>query len=80
MDKEVAGKSPAELGISGVHLYAVHDPIPVPEASESDTDTAWALWEDSLSAQSRGPATNAQSTVPAKLPSCLFSNSLKRND
>lgn len=36
----VAEKSVAE------HLYAANDPIPVPEAIESDSDTAWGLWED----------------------------------
>ena len=24
------------------------DPLPVPEATESDTDTAWGLWEHTL--------------------------------
>jgi hypothetical protein len=28
-------------------LYDRHGPIPVPEAKESDTDSAWALFEES---------------------------------
>jgi hypothetical protein len=79
MVKEVTRQSPAEPKNSGIHLYSVHDPIPLPEVTESDSEAAWTLWDDSLSAQSRGPATDFKSTVPVELPSCLVSNSLKRN-
>lgn len=27
--------------------YMPGDPIPVPEAIETDTDSAWAMWQDS---------------------------------
>lgn len=30
------------------------DPLPVPEAVESNTDTAWGLWEDTLEEQKSG--------------------------
>lgn len=35
------GTKPAE------ERYMPGDPIPVPEAIETDTDSAWALWQDS---------------------------------
>ena len=39
--------SPAAPGTPGaVKAYdALLDPLPLPEVSESDTDTAWGLWE-----------------------------------
>ena len=30
------------------------DPLPVPDAVESNTDTAWGLWEDTLEEQKSG--------------------------
>lgn len=42
------------------------DPLPVPEALESDSDTAWGLWQDSvqtLDAQD----THFDPTVPGEL-------------
>ena len=39
------------------------DPLPVPEAVESDTDTAWGLWEDTLEEQKSGGKT-AQPSPP----------------
>lgn len=79
MVKEVSRKSPAEPKNSGIHLYSVHDPIPLPEVTESDSEAAWALWEDSLSTPGSGPATDFKSTVPAELPPFHFFDSLKRN-
>ncbi|WP_294764981.1 hypothetical protein [uncultured Rhodoferax sp.] len=42
--------SPAAPGTPGaVKAYdALLDPLPLPEVSESDTDTAWGLWEASV--------------------------------
>lgn len=79
MVKEVPRKSPAEPKNSGIHLYLVHDPMPLPEVTESDSEAAWALWEDSLSTLGSGPATDFKSTVPAELPAFHFFDSLKRN-
>lgn len=67
MVKEVSKKPPAEQKPSTIHLYSVSDPIPVPEAIESDTDTAWGLWEDSVAPQSQGPDTAFDNTLPAEL-------------
>ncbi|MFZ4478650.1 MAG: hypothetical protein ACOYNZ_02010 [Rhodoferax sp.] len=53
-----------------VHLYAATDPIPVPEAVESDTDTAWALWED-LSTEAEQEKTEADSAFALTVPDTL---------
>lgn len=42
-DKRAAKSSPAPKPFDGLL-----DPLPVPEVSESDTDTAWGLWEASV--------------------------------
>ena len=42
----VSEKAPGKPEADVVHPYAATDPIPVPEAVESDGDTAWALWEN----------------------------------
>ena len=47
---------------------ALFDPLPQPEVVESDSDTSWALWEDSV--QSQNPELDAQAdmdTVPMDL-------------
>jgi hypothetical protein len=43
---EDARMAPGKPGTRADHPYAATDPIPVPDAVESDTDTTWALWED----------------------------------
>jgi hypothetical protein len=44
------------------------DPLPVPDVSESDTDTAWGLWEATLEgAPSQKPA-DAQPDFEATQP------------
>ena len=63
---------------SDIHLYAAFDPIPIPEATESDSDTAWALWEHSLSGQSVAPENDFMKTIPAELPAYLFTQPLNR--
>jgi hypothetical protein len=42
-DKRAATTSVAPKPFDGLL-----DPLPVPEVSESDTDTAWGLWEASV--------------------------------
>lgn len=42
-DKRAAKPSPASKPFDGLL-----DPLPVPEVSESDSDTAWGLWEASV--------------------------------
>ncbi len=44
--------------------YLPGDPIPVPEAIEMDTDSAWAMWQDST--QEPKPPTFDE-TVPMSL-------------
>jgi hypothetical protein len=48
------------------------DPLPVPEAVESDSDTAWGLWQDTVQAHNAGtaapkPPSEFDDTVPAPL-------------
>jgi hypothetical protein len=48
------------------------DPLPVPDAIESDSDTAWGLWEHTLQAHDEpSPAPDADGaydeTVPGEL-------------
>lgn len=78
MVKEVSEKSPAVPKPPAIHLYSANDPIPVPEAVESDTDTAWALWEDSIAPQSSGPDATFESTAPAELPASPSESPPKR--
>jgi hypothetical protein len=53
--------APAEPGAEVDHPYAATDPLPVPEAVESDTDTTWALWEN-LTTEQTGRRAEADST------------------
>ncbi len=53
---------------SAVHPYAATDPIPVPEARESDTDTAWALWENLTAPEDKEVNPAFANTVPDELP------------
>jgi hypothetical protein len=47
------------------------DPLPVPEVSESDTDTAWGLWQASVEGGEKQPGAEAppdfEPTVPVDL-------------
>ncbi|MEI8030808.1 MAG: hypothetical protein WCH35_13605 [Comamonadaceae bacterium] len=67
MIREVPPKSRAKLEFSDVHPYSVSDPIPVTKAVESDTDTTWALWADTVSHQSDQHSTAFDKTTPAEL-------------
>jgi hypothetical protein len=67
MVREVTPKPPTDPEHSAVHPYSVTDPIPVPKAVESDTDTTWALWADSLSPDSGKSGTAFDKTIPAAL-------------
>lgn len=53
---------------SSTSASALFDPLPLPEVVESDSDTSWAMWEDSV--QSQNPELDArgdQDTVPMAL-------------
>lgn len=67
MVKEFSKKPPPEQKPSTIHLYSVNDPIPVPDAVESDTDTAWGLWQDSIAPHDSSPDTSYANTMPAEL-------------
>jgi hypothetical protein len=69
MVKEISTKRAEASTPATIHPYGVTDPIPVPEAIESDSDTAWGQWEDSLSPKpsDNGPDTVFGATVPADL-------------
>lgn len=63
--KKTAPKAPN--GPQAEHLYSANDPIPVPEAIESDTDTAWGLWEDLTESPGNAADRAFAHTVPAEL-------------
>ena len=67
MVREVTPKPPVELTPAVVHPYSATDPIPLAKAIESDTDTTWALWENSISAPDDKPGVAFEKTVPAEL-------------
>ena len=67
MIREVPPKPRAKPEYSDVHPYSVSDPIPVTKAVESDTDTTWALWADTVSHQSDQHSTAFDKTTPAAL-------------
>ena len=46
-----ANKKTADLPSGQKSHDFLLDPLPVPEAIESDGDTVWGLWEDSLEEQ-----------------------------
>lgn len=53
-------------------LYDRDGPIPVPDVEESDTDSAWALFQDSLPPSERQPVASPddepfEETTPAPL-------------
>jgi hypothetical protein len=62
-DKQKAESKDGKPGVATSHggLYDRHGPIPVPEASESDTESAWALFEES-----RMLLDNPPSVIPPK--------------
>jgi hypothetical protein len=49
-----AAKPYASTGHGG--LYDRHGPIPVPEAKESDSESAWAMFEESVMLQDNPPS------------------------
>jgi hypothetical protein len=49
-DKPIPPASSSRVGASRPMDLAL-DPLPVPDVSESDSDTAWGLWEATLEAQ-----------------------------
>jgi hypothetical protein len=67
MEKQGTQKSTRAAGHPVIHPYSALDPLPVPEAFESDTDAAWALWQDSVSTYNDAQECDFESTVPADL-------------
>lgn len=67
MTKDSPQKPQAETKPPPVHLYSQADPIPVPEAVESDTDTAWGLWEDLIAPEKRQANNDFEPTQAADL-------------
>jgi len=43
--KEVSKKPNAPAEPTTLDPYSAHDPIPVPDVVESDSDTVWGMWE-----------------------------------
>ncbi len=78
MVKELSTKGPAVATPPAAHPYSTLDPLPVPEAVESDTDSAWGLWQDSIACQDTPTETAFENTVPAKLPPAATTTPPKR--
>lgn len=67
MKQQVIHNTARETQRPVIHPYSALDPLPVPEAIESDNDAAWALWQDSVSNYNRACEHDFASTVPASL-------------
>ena len=57
--REKRRPDPKDLGGATSHggLYDRNGPIPVPDVKESDTDSAWAMFEESRMLQDKPPKT-----------------------
>jgi hypothetical protein len=66
-DKPVSPASGSKPGASRT-VDLVLDPLPVPEVSESDTDTAWGLWEATLEGQPTAKPADAPPDFEATQP------------
>lgn len=79
MTKDAPPNRPADPKPTPEHLYSQVDPIPVPEAVESFTDTAWGLWEDLIAPKPSQEETSFAATEPADLlPDLPFTPPPKR--
>ena len=58
---------PVKPGTDVAHPYAATDPIPVPEALESESDTTWALWQDLTALQENERKGTFADTMPNTL-------------
>jgi hypothetical protein len=67
MEKQGSEKSTRAAGHPVIHPYSALDPLPVPEAIESDTDAVWALWHDSVSSSNATLENVLGNTIPANL-------------
>jgi hypothetical protein len=64
-------KSSPSSGAGRVPDYLL-DPLPVPDVTESDSDTAWGLWEHSVQSSDNvarpvGKDTTFEETMPGEL-------------
>ncbi len=53
-------RKPADNASASAGLYDLHGPIPVPEASESDSESAWAMFQQSVIATEERVAVAAE--------------------
>ena len=67
MEKHVTYKAARMAERPVIHPYSALDPLPVPEAIESNTDAAWALWQDSVSTYNDALGNDFARTIPADL-------------
>ncbi len=67
MTKNSPQNPPADRKPPSGDFYSPADPIPVPEAVESDTDTVWGLWEDLISPEKKQLDNAFAATQPADL-------------
>ncbi len=70
MSKPEPQKKPLEaVSQRTAHPYSANEPIPVPEVTELDTDTAWGLFEELAEPKSKPTSApgSFDETVPADL-------------
>ena len=61
-----AHKAPTPASTSGTGPDLRFEPLPLPEVDESDSDTSWALWQDSVNPHEE-EAANYKDTEPMGL-------------
>jgi hypothetical protein len=66
-DKPTPTDSPSRVGAARA-VDLTLDPLPVPEVSESDSDTAWGLWEATLEGQAGAKPADAPPDFEATQP------------
>lgn len=71
-DKPVPPADPSKPSTPrAVDLALALDPLPVPDVSESDTDTAWGLWEATLEGDSPPKPAEAPADFEPTQPNSL---------
>lgn len=76
--KDVSNNPPSPADPTALDPYSAHDPIPVPEVVESDSDTVWGMWEAQEAKVSRQVDHEFAPTVPSELHPLPADNPPKR--
>ena len=76
--KEVSKKPNPPADSTTLDPYSAHDPIPVPEVVESDSDTVWGMWEAEEAKETKKLDHGFAPTVPSELQPLPSDNPPKR--